>query len=93
MSEKLTIPELIDGLEALSICCETNFQSMVCDQAVTALGEIRAMQLVSNNQNQFAYGVVCMSRNVLPALELVRDGRWTIDTLEQWLHAVIQNES
>jgi hypothetical protein len=33
-----------------------------------------------------------MSRNVLPALELVRDGRWTIDTLEQWLHAVIQND-
>jgi hypothetical protein len=44
-------------------------------------------------QNQFGYGVVCMARNCLPALDLIDSGRWTTKDARKWLNAVISKDS
>ena len=33
-----------------------------------------------------------MARNTLPAVELVRSGKWTLDDVERWLNAVITDD-
>jgi hypothetical protein len=42
--------------------------------------------------NNFANGVKSMARNVLPACQLLRSGKWTVDDLERWLNAVINDD-
>ena len=41
----------------------------------------------------FAKGVVSMCRNTLPAIRLIRQGRWTLDDMERWVEAVISNDA
>ena len=42
--------------------------------------------------NTFSGGVKSMARNTLPAVELVRSGKWTLDDVERWLNAVITDD-
>lgn len=43
--------------------------------------------------NTFADGVTSMARNVLPGLKAVREGKMTIEWMEQWLNAVIESDA
>lgn len=43
--------------------------------------------------NSFAAGTVSMARSSLPAIELIRSGKWTLENAERWLNAVINNDA
>jgi hypothetical protein len=43
--------------------------------------------------NTFAGGVASMANNCLPAVELLRSGRWTLEKFERWLKAIIENDA
>lgn len=38
---------------------------------------------------EFSNGVKAMARNVIPAIQLVHKGAWTLGDMEDWLNAVI----
>lgn len=67
--------------------CWTNFQNNQL-----ALSTPPAAAHVSD-ENSFAGGVISMARNTLPAVELIRAGKWTLDQMEQWLNAVLANDA
>jgi hypothetical protein len=43
--------------------------------------------------DQFSYGVISMARNCLPACQLLKQGKWTIEDMEKWLQAIIDSDS
>jgi hypothetical protein len=43
--------------------------------------------------NSFASGTASMARSSLAAIELIRSGRWTLESAERWLNAVINNDA
>lgn len=45
------------------------------------------------NENTFAYGVVCFSRNCQAAVELVQEGKWTLARMMEWLVAVEKQDA
>lgn len=43
-----------------------------------------------NIENEFARGADSMVRSCLAAVELIREGRWTLDRMEGWLKSIIR---
>jgi hypothetical protein len=44
------------------------------------------------SQSIFCDGVNAMARSCHSAVQLVKDGKWTVDQLDKWLLAVLEND-
>lgn len=56
------------------------------------IGDFAITDRLNQPHADFACGVTRMARNCLPAVDLVRQGRWTLDDMERWLKACIADD-
>lgn len=83
---------------AVSFLCSVAFAELkyakhFCQSDSDSIYDVIHDHIPTTTTPTFTGGVQAMAWNCLPAVELVRHGRWTLDDMKEWLQAVVDTDA